>query len=261
MSARRATHGATSRPIDWSRLDVTPTSVSDGLSARLEQMILDGVLAPGGRLPSERELQSALGVSRVSIREALHALELKGLVDRRPGRGTIVVAPDRSARTGTMLARLSAGERDLLEVMDFRAAIEPPIAARAAGRATANDVRALRDLIDQMESSADVAGTIALDEAFHAAIARAAHNPLLVALLETATEWMAASRGVALQSRRRRSESIAAHRRIVDAIAAGDPDTAGRAMADHIDGVNRLLAQCSLGGASARPGRARTEAA
>lgn len=232
--------------VDWSRLDVGGRSVAEQLAARLERMIFEGELRAGSRLPPERELQTSLGVSRVSVREALHHLELKGLVDRRPGRGTVVVAPDRSARGGALLARLSPDERDLLELMDFRAAIEPPIAARAAERATPQDVRRLRELAAEMERAPDVARTIELDEAFHAAIARATHNPMFALLLEVTAGWLAATRRAALQSRRRRSESIAAHARIVDAIAAGAPASAAEAMRDHIDTVNRLLARREL---------------
>jgi GntR family transcriptional repressor for pyruvate dehydrogenase complex len=234
--------------IDWSRLAGAGRSVADDLVARLERMIFDGELAPGARLPPERELQAALGVSRVSVREALHHLELKGLVDRRPGRGTIVVAPDRSDRAAGLLARLTAADRDLLELMDLRAAIEPPIAARAAGRATAADVAELRRLVEEMERAADVTRTIALDAAFHAAIARATHNPLFTNLLDAMADWLGATRGAGLQSRRRRRESIAGHRRILEAIAARDPDAAAAAMRDHIDRVNRLLAEREVAG-------------
>jgi GntR family transcriptional repressor for pyruvate dehydrogenase complex len=235
---------AADRPeIDWTQVTVAGRSVADDLVARLQRMIFDGQLPPGARLPPERELQTALGVSRVSVREALHQLELQGLVDRRPGRGTVVVAPDRSDRASTLLARLTPADRDLLELMDLRAAIEPPIAARAAGRATAADVRELRELVEEMGSTDAVARTIELDEAFHAAIARATHNPLFARLLEVTADWLGATRRAALQSGRRRRESIAAHARILDAIAARDPDAAAAAMHDHIQRVNELLAE------------------
>jgi GntR family transcriptional repressor for pyruvate dehydrogenase complex len=235
---------AAARPdIDWSQLPVSGRSVADDLVARLQAMIFDGRLEPGTRLPSERELQAALGVSRVSVREALHQLELQGLVDRRPGRGTMVVGPDRSDRATTLLARLTVADRDLLELMDLRAAIEPPIAARAAGRATAADLRDLRRLVEEMGTASAVARVIELDEAFHAAIARATHNPLFTRLLDVMADWLGATRRAGLQSRRRRQESIAAHTRILDAIAARDATAAAAGMRDHIESVNRLLAE------------------
>jgi GntR family transcriptional repressor for pyruvate dehydrogenase complex len=241
--------------INWSRLKVDPTSISDELAARLEQMILEGELAASTQLPPERELQRLLGVSRVSIREALHDLELRGLIDRKPGRGTIVVDPARSSRMGTLLARLSDDERSLLEIMDFRAAIEPPIAARAADRATPRDVRALRDLLAEMDAASDVRSTSDLDEAFHAAIARASHNSVLVQLLDITADWMRASRHVTLQSGRRRQRSLAGHRKILDAIAARDVTGAADAMAEHIEAVNEVIAKQQLPDQLGRLGR------
>jgi GntR family transcriptional regulator, transcriptional repressor for pyruvate dehydrogenase complex len=232
--------GAPAR-IDWSSVHVGGRSVADDLVARLRRMIFDGELAPGARLPPERELQSVLGVSRVSVREALYQLELQGLVDRRPGRGTVVVAPDRSDRAPTLLAILTAGDRDLLELMDLRAAIEPPIAARAAARATVADVQELRDLVDEMQRTSAVERVIELDEAFHAAIGRATHNPLFAQFLDVIRDWLHATRRGALQSDRRRRESIEAHTRIVAAISARDADAAATAMREHIEAVNRLL--------------------
>ncbi len=87
--------------MDWSDLKrPSPMSIPDRLSVDLERLILDGELAPGERLPSERELAEQLEVSRVSVREALRELESRGMIDRRPGRGTIVLAPeDRVATT------------------------------------------------------------------------------------------------------------------------------------------------------------------
>ena len=232
--------GAPAR-IDWSSVRVGGRSVADDLVARLRRMIFDGELAPGARLPPERELQSVLGVSRVSVREALYQLELQGLVDRRPGRGTVVVAPDRSDRAATLLARLAAADRDLLELMDLRAAIEPPIAARAAARATAADVQELRDLVDEMQRTSAVERVIEIDEAFHSAIARATHNPLFAQFLDVIRDWLRATRRSGLQSGRRRRESIDAHTRIVAAISARDADAAATAMREHIEAVNRLL--------------------
>ncbi|MEA2256189.1 MAG: GntR family transcriptional regulator, transcriptional repressor for pyruvate dehydrogenase complex, partial [Solirubrobacteraceae bacterium] len=92
-----------------------PAQVTDGLSTTLEQMIEDGALGDADRLPPERELAQRLGVSRTSLREALHELELKGLIDRRPGRGTVVVA----GRGDSLLGHMEAAERGLREVMDL----------------------------------------------------------------------------------------------------------------------------------------------
>lgn len=227
--------------LDWSALATRPVHVSDNLSAKLEQMILTGELPQGSRLPPEREFAAQLGVSRASVREALRELELKGMIDRRPGRGTLVADASRLLQTGSLLAVMSDVERTVSEVMDLRAALEPPIAGRAASRATPRDVERLATIHAAMRASRSSARTVELDVEFHQEIGRATHNPLLVKLVEVTSEWMAPSRNRPLQSRQRRGRSIAAHGRILDAIAAHDPGEAAAAMADHIADVNRLL--------------------
>lgn len=227
--------------IDWSALATRPVHVSDNLSAKLEQMIVRGELARGARLPPEREFAVQLGVSRASVREALRELELKGMVDRRPGRGTIVADAGRTLHSGSLLAVMSDAERTVAEVMDLRAAIEPPIASRAASRATPRDVERLTAIHREMERNRSAARAAELDVEFHQEIGRAARNPLLMKLVEVASEWMTPSRNGPLLSRQRRGRSLQAHGRILNAIAAHDPDAASAAMAEHIADVNRLL--------------------
>jgi GntR family transcriptional repressor for pyruvate dehydrogenase complex len=78
--------------VDWSGMVRVSLSRSDGIAVDLERMILDGVLRPGDRIPPERELAVTVGVSRSSVRDALRDLEMRGLIDRKPGRGTVVKA-------------------------------------------------------------------------------------------------------------------------------------------------------------------------
>ncbi|MCW3046782.1 MAG: GntR domain protein [Solirubrobacterales bacterium] len=231
--------------IDWSNVAARPSHLPDDLAANLEAMIADGTLAKGARIPGERELAASMGVSRASVRSALRDLELKGLVDRRPGRGTIITNSERLREAGSLLGSLDSGQRDVLEVMDLRATIEPPIAARAAARATAADIRRLRAILGVAENTTAVKDVARLDEDFHRQISRATHNPLLERLLETTTTWMGPSRRTTVQTRRRVAASLAAHREVVEAIAAHDPDAAAAAMARHIQQVNAVLADAA----------------
>ena len=227
--------------VDWSNVRAHAVQVSDGLSSTLEQMIRDGVIVHEERLPPERELAQHLGVSRTSLREALHELELKGLIDRRPGRGTVVLDPNLSSVGESLLGHMKASERDLRHVMDLRATLEPPIAARAAQRATPNDIRKLQTLLDAMRGERSQSVSAQLDVEFHDAIAQASHNPHLVRLLRFASEWIDESRRAVAFDRRRRNRSIAAHAEILAAIESRDPQAAMTAMQGHIDAVNELL--------------------
>ncbi len=127
---------------------------ADRLSIDIERTILAGELQPGDRLPSEQSLAQELGVSRVSIRQALHELEQRGLIDRKPGRGTIVRSRESSLTThplSAILAIAPGGASELTEIMELRALIEPPIAGLAAMRVTPRDIEQLLTLITEME--------------------------------------------------------------------------------------------------------------
>lgn len=226
--------------VNWSSLPLRAAKRSDAVYDILEQLIATAQLPPGAHLPPERELATQLGVSRNSVREAVHELELKRLVERRSGRGTIVLDPQSNSH-GTLLNELSADQRDLLEIMDFRLIMEPPIAALAAERTTRGSLTRLARLLDEMADESEPARVADLDQSFHAAVARATHNRLLVRLLEVSSEWLRQSRREALQSRVRRAASLAGHRRIYEAIRAGERDEAYAAMVDHIQQVRRII--------------------
>lgn len=226
--------------ISLEALRATAAQVPDGLSSALEKMIRDGVIPHGGRLPSERVLAAQLGVSRTSLRTSLRELELKGMVDRKPGRGTVVLAPRMSPAGSSLLAKLDRPERDLVEIMDLRNVIEPPIAERAARRATDRDLNELHRIVTEMESSGPERGA-ELDIAFHRRIASATHNPLLSHLVEFASGWIDESRPQTGFSEERLARSIEAHRRILSAIESRDAEASRQAMADHIKSVWDLL--------------------
>jgi len=226
--------------MDLESLNTAGSQVPDGLAASLEQMIRDGTIPHGERLPAERELAARLGVSRASLRTSLRELELKGMVDRRPGRGTIVLRPGEDGVGPSLLSKLDRSERSLREVMDLRNVIEPPITALAAQRATTRDIRELHRIIEQMEAGGPERAA-ELDITFHRKIARATHNPLLSELVGFASNWMNESRSLAGFSEQRLKRSIEAHRRIVAAIESRDIERSRQAMADHIARVWELL--------------------
>jgi GntR family transcriptional repressor for pyruvate dehydrogenase complex len=240
--------------MDWN--DVTPSatlSLPERLSVDLERMIVDGELVPGEKLPAERELAQHFGVSRVSIREALRELENRGLVDRRPGRGTIVLQPgERSAALVTSLGLLASLNPELQHILELRAVIEPPIAAIAASRATARDVAMLRELVESMEADPAQERYAELDKAFHEAIARYAHNPLFETLNGHIAGHIALSRAERYQTKARRRASSAAHRRIFEAIAAGDGELAEQEARAHVLDVSNQIAQAAIPKGSAK---------
>lgn len=216
-------------------------SVPDRLSVDLERLIIDGKLVPGERLPSERDLASHLGVSRVSIREALRELENRGLIDRRPGRGTIVLEPRERMRGGELFGAVGGLRTEISDIMELRMIIEPPIARLTAQRATARDLAQLRHLVEDMETDVPLERYAELDEAFHQTIARYTHNPLLAAINEHIAQEIAPSRANRFQTKERRSVSSASHRRIYEAIAAGDGDAAEHEAREHLRSIRQEI--------------------
>ena len=227
--------------LDWSQLVVHPSHLPDALSSMLEQVLLRGQLPVGARLPSERDLATQLGVSRASVREAIHELLLKGLVARRPGRGTVVVDADGRGLGDSLLGVMLPASRDLRTILDFREAIEPPIAGRAALRATPADIRNLTAGLADMEKAHAPADYAALDRRFHYLVARATHNPLLSRLVEVTAEWMESIRTESLQGPRRQSASLAGHRAILAAIVRHDAAAAAAANVEHVRQIGSIV--------------------
>lgn len=204
---------------------------------------MDGFFKEGERLPTERELAQGYQVSRSTVREALYELELKNLVERTRRRGTIV--SDLSSRVSTseaLLSRLTQPARELAEVLDFRAALEPPMAARAARYATGAEVAELERLLEAMSASKSAERDVELDERFHALIARATHNPLFEQVVEHMSRWLRDVRQNQLGlTDRERVAVMRGHTDIVDAIRARDPEEAARVMAEHVELVRRAM--------------------
>lgn len=230
--------------MDWTNISrATTLSLPDRLSVDIERLILDGKLAPGDRLPPERELAEHLGVSRVSIREALRELENRGLIDRKPGRGTIVLSPgEQSPMAESIGTAVNAAEAEIRDIMELRAILEPPIARLTAGRAKSRDVAQLRELVEAMEKETSNERYAELDRAFHQTIAQYTHNPLLALINEQLAQQIAPSRAKRYQTSERRNASSCAHRLIFEAIEAGNGEAAEQAARDHVLDIAHQIA-------------------
>jgi GntR family transcriptional repressor for pyruvate dehydrogenase complex len=207
----------------------------------VEQEILSGALAPGVRLPPERDLAARFGVSRASIREALSALQSRGFIESRQGGGTIVrMTPDTSLSVplADQFARSGVTIRNPLEV---RAIFEPQTAALAAERATAAETATMRDLVRAQEAVV-AAGGLGIDEdtAFHFAIAQASHNDLITTIVSQINEALRETREWSMRAESGTALSIAYHYRILTAIEAHDAQAAQTAMAEHLRSVQSL---------------------
>lgn len=206
---------------------------SDVLAQKLRHEILSDAYQPGVALPTERELVSATGLSRGSVREALRILEAQGLVHTRAGRygGTTVSQPTTDYLAGhiNLYARgRSVPGRALVEV---RLALEPMVAALAAERRTELDLANLRAIAHRLEQAAENDRNAFLEENvnWHDAISAASHNDLLHAFATSVSGLMfEASQREEFATAEVRQRVCFAHARILEAIEAGDGDLARR---------------------------------
>ena len=207
---------------------------------RLRELIDVQGLEPGDRLMSERELADRLGVSRTSVRQALTALEVMGVVDIRHGGGVFIArAPD--VVVPLLATELINRYEQLPAVMEVREAIETQTARLAAGRRNGHDLRAMREALDAMEAAIEAGeDPNPADADFHTAIVRAARNPLLERLWLDLSEPIGQTRRASLARPGRPPKSLAGHRLILAAIEAGDPDTAAASMREHLSVVGDL---------------------
>jgi GntR family transcriptional regulator, transcriptional repressor for pyruvate dehydrogenase complex len=204
------------------------------LADQVAQELASGSLADGDRLPSERDLAVRWGVSRPVVREVLRSLEERGLIVVSPGRGAFVREPtatDVVRPLDSLIRRRQATPRDLVEA---RTMIEPRAAALAAERAEPADLDAMSRALTAFNDSAALLDRARWDLAFHAAVVRGSHNPVietLFASIATLTlELMLRSLGDPSVSR----EGVPLHQEVFDAIRDRDPDRARDAMSGHL---------------------------
>jgi GntR family transcriptional repressor for pyruvate dehydrogenase complex len=216
---------------------IEPRRLFRRIAEQLAAMIARGDLPPGSRLPGERDLATRLNVSRPSLREALIALELEGLVEVRGGSGVYVRAP---APKPPGAAADAPGPFDVLEA---RAVVEPECAALAARRDAAARSAVAEAFARFAASRAAGLSDDEADRAFHLAIAEVSGNAALARLV--ALLWR--DQGAPLASRltdlsvspARRRDNLAEHAAIAEAIAAGHSTAARAAMRRHLAAVRR----------------------
>ena len=190
-------------------------------------------LTVGDRLLPERVLAERLGVSRPSLKQALIALEVQGLIETRHGGGSYL----RSAElAGEPLEVLLGRKARLPDVLDAREALEVKLAALAAERRTGEDLREIDGALDEMEAGIDggLEDVERADARFHAAVAAAARSDVLANFMGQIADEVAESRKESLRQPGRPPRSLEQHRRVARAVRLGDAAGAGEAMSHHL---------------------------
>lgn len=217
--------------------------VTDQAMAAIKDLILSGEYPAGAKLPKEQDLAAQLGVSRNSLREAVRALTLIGVLDARVGDGTYVTSLD----AGVLLDGLGfVGDllegTTLIEAHQVRRILEPVATAMATSRLTDEDFAALEACLSEMDEATSVQAFIDADMEFHRIIVDAAGNATLASLIQgfsgstvRARLWRTITEHDAAESTKQR------HRDIYAALRAGDAEQAGAADLVHLADVERWI--------------------
>lgn len=219
---------------------VSRARLYEQVAAQITDWIARQGLRPGDRLPPERELATRLGVSRATLSQALIALEVVGVVTVRHGDGTIVTEEAaRRASARSISAAVRAHADRIPDVIEARDALETKLAALAAERRTDSDLATIDDALRFMAADVEAGGRgVEGDERFHSAVTAAAHSPVLAEMMDSLSELILETRLESLSQPGRPDASLAGHRRIADAIRAGDPAAAAEAMHAHVELVS-----------------------
>ncbi|ASR34994.1 GntR family transcriptional regulator [Prauserella marina] len=220
-------------------------SVTDDAIEAIKQMIVDGELRPGDRLPREPDLAERLGLSRSSLREAVRALSLIHVLDVRRGDGTYVTSLEPSLLMDAMGFVVDFHRDDtVLQFLEARRIIEPAATAMAAVNMSEEEVEGLADLIDALGTSPSVEQLVANDLEFHRRIAAGSGNQVLSSLVESVsgrTQRARTWRGITQEAAVERT--LAEHRAIQQALAARQAEVAGAWATVHIAGVEQWIRQ------------------
>lgn len=223
--------------------------LSHSVVRQIEGLILQGVLRPGERLPSERELAERMNVSRPSLREAVGELETAGLLVTRPGSGIYVADVLGSAFSPALVRLFSSHDEAVSDYVSFRRDMEGLAASRAARFGSPTDLNVIESVFRKMEAAhakRDPTDESRLDAEFHMSIIEAGHNVVMLhmmrSMFDMLREGVFYNRQLLFRQQQTREMLLDQHRRILDAVLARDGDAARAAVESHMDFVQSNLA-------------------
>jgi GntR family transcriptional regulator, transcriptional repressor for pyruvate dehydrogenase complex len=219
-------------------LDIGPrinrVAISDELIARFKELIGKKVFVPGHRLPPERDLAEALAVSRPTLRQALRALQIMGVIKARQGSGSYLADSASEIMRVPLefaLALKNVAKTDLFET---RRTLEVELASLAAERRTNEDLEAMRRALSEMEKTmGDPEAWCRTEPEFHLCIVRAARNGVMATVIEMLSQMLMESRKETVRLLSDYSSSYLSHENIFLEIEKQDPTAAARTMMEH----------------------------
>ena len=229
---------------------VQSEKLSHSVVRQIELLILRGILRPGERLPSERELAEGMEVSRPSLREAVADLQARGLLVARPNAGIYVAEVLGSAFSPALVDLFARHDEAVFDYIAFRRDMEGLAAERAARLGSDTDLAVIDAILRKMEvahGKRDPSDEAALDAEFHMAIIEASHNVVMLHMLRSMFDLLKQgvfyNRQVMFRLRRTRDMLLDQHRAINAALQARDPAAARAAVEAHLGFVETALAE------------------
>lgn len=227
---------------------VEPEKLSDAVTRQIEKLILRGILRPGERLPSERELSERLGVSRPSLRDAIKTLQDKGLLTPKAGAGIFVADVLGSAFSDALITLFASHDEAVFDYISFRRDMEALAGERAARLATDTDLKVIQSVFDRMEAAhdrRDAAAEARLDADFHLSIIEASNNVIMLHMMRSMyqllREGVFYNRQMMFKQRITGTMLLDQHRAINDALQARDPVGARATIEAHLNYVEISL--------------------
>ena len=227
---------------------VVPEKLSNSVVRQIEQMILRGILRPGERLPSERDLADKLGVSRPSLRDAIADLADRGLLISRAGSGIFVAEVLGSAFSPALAQLFSTHEEAVSDYISFRRDMEGLAAERAAVFGSETDLKLIDTIFGKMEMAhqkRDPSDEAELDAEFHMAIIEASHNVIMLHMLRSMFDLLRQgvfyNRQIMFKNRVTRDQLLDQHRAINAGVQARDPVAARAAVGAHMAYVEQAF--------------------
>jgi GntR family transcriptional repressor for pyruvate dehydrogenase complex len=227
---------------------VTPEKLSQSVVRQIEQLILRGILRPGERLPSERDMAEKLGVSRPSLRDAIADLADRGLLTSRAGSGVFVADVLGSAFSPALIQLFATHEEAVSDYIGFRRDMEGLAAERAALLGSETDLRLIDTIFRKMEAAhqkRDPSDEAQLDAEFHMAIIEASHNVIMLHMLRSMFDLLRQgvfyNRQMLFRNRMTRDQLLDQHRAMNTAVQARDPAAARAAVEAHLNYVEQAF--------------------
>ncbi len=221
---------------------VKKTKVYEEIVLKVKDMIEEGRLKSGEKLPGERELAEVFHVSRSSVREALRSLESHGYLESRQGDGTYIAKQPVESLVNPLASVILTEKDGQMELFEMRRMIEPHVAYLAAERATPEEILMMEEALELQEEEIAKGGTgTEIDKSFHYLMAKATKNKVFIRIADSIMDLLAESRDKYLQVEGRPGKSILRHRQLLEAIKAGNQDLAAQIMREHLMDIENSL--------------------